>query len=361
MRRPHRGQSGFTLIEMLVAMSLMLILLSATLSLLDGIWSNSSRNQEQNDQIDSIRATSDQMMRQLRNLANPNPAACGTPPAGYKVCPTIDTAASNDLIFQTTDPAKQWVRYCLSNSNEGGIASTAQNGTIWYQVASGSVPSITTEMRTGCPSAETGAGKWTTTRVAGRFISNAAQSGRPLFTYDQTCCAAPYLTALRRVKLAIYLDIKPNQRPDEAQVGSEAFLRNQNQPPVANFDMLTGATPTTFTLDGSGSTDPEGRNLNYDWYRTGSNPASGQIPADPNTLPDCRADASAFMLVGGLRWDCIGNGVVLSHDFSSQAGAKIWLRVVDPGSLPDLSDLPTGGACPLRTAPARTDDQCETF
>jgi hypothetical protein len=181
-----------------------------------------------------------------------------------------------------------------------------------------------------------------------------------MFTYDQTCCAAPYLTALRRVKLALFVDLKANQKPDEAQVGSEAFLRNQNQPPTAFFDMLTGATPTTFTLDGSNSTDPECRNMVYDWYRTGSNPASGQVPADANTLPDCREDATAFTTVGGLRWDCIGNGVVLSHDFSSEGNPKVWLRVVDPGNLPDLSDLPVTG-CPLRTAPARTDDQCETF
>ena len=90
MIRAHREESGFTLIELLVAASLMIVVLSATLSLMDGIWTNSNRNQEQNDQIDSIRATSDLMMRQLRNLANPNPAACGTPPSGYKICPTID-------------------------------------------------------------------------------------------------------------------------------------------------------------------------------------------------------------------------------------------------------------------------------
>ena len=362
-------ERGFTLIELLVAASIMIVVLSATLSLLDGVWSNSRKNVAQNDQIDNLRATSDQIMRQLRNLANPNPAACGTAPAGYKICPTIDTASDNNLIFQTTDPAKQWVRYCLSNSNEGGIASTNQDGTIWYQIASGSVPSITALMRTGCPSTETGAGKWTTTRIVGRNISNSAQSNRPLFRYDQTCghvndpvlCDAPYLTAIRRVNLSMYLDIDPNAKPDEAQVGSEAFLRNQNQPPVANFDMLTGATGTAFTLDASGSTDPEGRNLNYDWYRTPTNPTSGQIPSDANSLPDCRANPLATLTVSGLLWSCIGNGVVLSYDFSAVGNPKVWLRVVDPGSLPDLSDLPSSGVCPLRTSSTRTDDQCETF
>lgn len=356
-RAVRRSEVGFTLVELLVAMSLMLVVLGATLSLLDGIWSTSRKNVTQNEEIDRLRATSDQVMRQIRNLANPNPAACGTIPSGYKVCPTIDTADGNDLIFQTTDPAKQWVRYCLSNSTSGGVASTNQNGTLWYQQAAAPVNQVTSGMRSGCPSSDS---SWTVTRQAGRNVSNSAQSGRPLFTYDQPCCAAPYLTAIRRVKLSIFVDMDPNARPFEAQVASEAFMRNQNQPPTANFDMLTGASATAFTLDASTSTDPEGRNLVYDWYRTPTNPTSGQIPADANTLPSCRLDASANTTVGGLQWTCLGNGVVLPVDFFGQGNPKIWLRVVDPGNLPDLSDMPSGG-CPLRTSPTRTDDQCETF
>jgi prepilin-type N-terminal cleavage/methylation domain-containing protein len=358
MARLARKESGFTLIEMLVAMSLMLVVLSATLSLLDGIWSNSRKNQNQNEEIDRVRSTSDQIMRQIRNLANPNPAACGSIPAGYKVCPTIDTASGTDFIFQTTDPAKQWVRYCLSNSTAGGIASTNQDGTIWYQQAAAPVNQVTASMRNGCPSSD---GSWTVTRVSGRNVSNSAQSARPLFTYDQTCCSAPYLTAIRRVKLSIFVDLDPNARPFESQVASEAFMRNQNQPPTANFDMLTGASPTAFVLDASGSTDPEGRNLVYDWYRTPTDPTSGQIPTDAKAeLPDCRLNAAATATIGGLLWTCIGNGVVLTNDFAGQGNPKIWLRVVDPGNLPDLSDVPAGG-CPLRTSTTRTDDQCETF
>jgi prepilin-type N-terminal cleavage/methylation domain-containing protein len=355
---PDRKETGFTLIEMLVAMSLMLVVLSATLSLLDGIWSNSRKNQNQNEEIDRVRATSDQMMRQVRNLANPNPSTCGSKPAGYKICPTIDTASGNDFIFQTTDPAKQWVRYCLSNSTSGGVASTNQNGTIWYQQAAAPVNQVSDAMRANCPSSDS---SWSVTRIAGRNISNAAQSGRPVFTYDQTCCAAPYLTAIRRVKLSIYVDLDPNARPFESQVASEAFMRNQNQPPVANFDMLAGASPTAFVLDASTSTDPEGRNLVYDWYRTPTDPTSGQLPTDAKAeLPDCRLNAGATATIGGLLWTCIGNGVVLASDFSGLGNPKIFLRVVDPGNLPDLSDLPLSG-CPLRTAPGRTDDQCETF
>jgi prepilin-type N-terminal cleavage/methylation domain-containing protein len=356
-----RDERGFTLIELLIAASLMIVVLSATLSLLDGLWSNSKRNVEQNDQIELVRTTSDQLIRQARNLANPNPSACGTPPAGYTVCPTIDTATASSIIFQTTDPAKQWVRYCLSNANEGGIASTNANGTIWYQQASSAVAAITATMRTGCPSTDTGASSWATTRVVGRNISNSAQSGRSLFTYDQPCCAAPYLTALRRVKMSFYVDSDTTKSPDEVQVASEVFLRNQNQPPTANFDLLTGAGPTTFTLDGSASTDPEGRNLNYDWYRTVSNPAPSQLPSDANSLADCRANPDATTTVGGLVWSCIGNGVVLSHNFATQGTPNVWLRVVDPGGLPDLSNLPSSGVCPNRTDGTRTDNQCETF
>ena len=46
---------------------------------------------------------------------------------------------------------------------------------------------------------------------------------------------------------------------------SSIFLRNQNEAPVADFT-ATAAGTRTVILNGSASTDPEGRTLAYDWF-----------------------------------------------------------------------------------------------
>ena len=121
MIRDGSNESGWTLIELLVAMTLMLIVLSATLTSFNAFSNTSKRNFDFNDQQDQVRNTMDQIVRQARNLANPT-----TGNAGVSV-PTIAFASKDQLVFQTTDPTKQWVRYCL-NTNKLG-STTANNYT----------------------------------------------------------------------------------------------------------------------------------------------------------------------------------------------------------------------------------------
>ena len=59
----------------------------------------------------------DRATRQLRNLANPT----------VNSTTTIDRATDYDLIFQTSDPAKTWVRYCLDTSGSAGV----NHATLW--------------------------------------------------------------------------------------------------------------------------------------------------------------------------------------------------------------------------------------
>src|SRR3954454_1250379 len=104
-------ERGFTLVELLVAASLMIVVLGATLTSFNEFLNNNRRSNNQNDQQDVARRAVDQIVKQLRNLANP---VNGTP--------TIAAASDDAVIFQTTDPNKQWVGYCLQTSGGNGTS-----------------------------------------------------------------------------------------------------------------------------------------------------------------------------------------------------------------------------------------------
>ena len=63
-----------TLVELMVSALLSLIILSATLLVIDGMWRNDRRAQLVNDQQQSVRISLERMARQLRNLASPTRA-----------------------------------------------------------------------------------------------------------------------------------------------------------------------------------------------------------------------------------------------------------------------------------------------
>ncbi len=68
------------------------------------------------------------------------------------------------------------------------------------------------------------------------------------------------------------MDVDPDRRPLESRISTGVYLRNQNQVPTASFSVASGGTGTRrFLLNGSGSTDPEGRTLFYTWF-SGANP-----------------------------------------------------------------------------------------
>src|SRR3954453_4487132 len=102
MSRRLQEQQGFTLIELLVAMSLMLVVLSATLTTFERFYAHTRKAERFSDQLQQVRQSIDRMVRQLRSLANPT-GGTGT----------IAYADPFKMIFQTTDPTRQWVSYCL--------------------------------------------------------------------------------------------------------------------------------------------------------------------------------------------------------------------------------------------------------
>ena len=105
---------GFTLVEMLVVMAISLVVFGATLSAWVSVSHSNRALEGQEDNAEEARVSLDRATRQLRNLANPT----------VNAITTIDRATDYDFIFQTSDPSKTWVRYCLQTSG-GGTSPSA--------------------------------------------------------------------------------------------------------------------------------------------------------------------------------------------------------------------------------------------
>ena len=357
--RVRHQQSGWTLIELLIAMTLMLIVLGATLNSFDGFITRQAKATRLQDQQENARVAMDRMIQQLRNLANPVVASQNT----------IDTAEDYKVIFQTTDPQKQWVMYCVDTTTR----------TLWYQVSAvlATNPAVNTEMRTACPSLKQSTSVaapnyWATTLRITPSVNNG--TSRPAFAYTTvdsssgvaSLLATPVSTAnkpkVNAVSSDLWIDTNPADKPPETEIRSGVYLRNQNQAPTARFGVTQG-TGKKYTFTASASSDPEQRTLQYNWYRTTATPTSfpstapkANCPSGATCLPDCPSKVQTTF--GGATWICIGSDSVLTRDFAPDTGTtteNVWLRVTDPGFLGDFSDLPTGG-CQLPTSRAALSD-----
>lgn len=342
-----QAQSGWSLIELLVAMTLSIIVLSATLTSFNAFSNNTKRNFNFQDQQDQVRTTMDSLIRQARNLANPTTGAAGS------TFTTIAYAASDRLVFQTTDPQKQWVSYCLDHPT--GVTreaiyyqTTANNALTPDQVATANGGA----MVTGCPSASA---NWQTSVKVGDYVTNMINSqDRPLFTYFTTDGPAPAVpvpladtSKIVRVGLSIFMKLDPARPPAETQLASAAYMRNQNQPPTSSFSASVSGG-SNYTFDAGASLDPEGRTLFFDWYTAPTNVASV-----PTNLPSCSAAKPDF--TANPTWGCLGTSVVIRKTIATPT--NVFLRVTDPGSLTAMSTLPSGG-CALAVSTSRTPTTC---
>jgi prepilin-type N-terminal cleavage/methylation domain-containing protein len=355
------SERGFTLIELLLASVLMLIVLGATLNSLDVFTAASIADTKTNDQQDRIRFSIDRLTKQLRNLANPTNGTLNT----------IAYAGPNKIVFQTTDPNRQWVLYCLDSG-----------GRLWYEASSGganaapggSPPDV-------CP--DTNANWVTQRRIGGGeggpsgtdHITNG--SLRPVFRYaDRNGNEIPFtasgpvassnLTNIELVRVDLFLDIDPAKQPGELELASGIHLRNQFSPPTAQFTAVQTGGTTTWQFDASASTNPQATTsspfLQYAWYMADGTPTDIPSGAALSNLDPCVNFPSATFTFGGVNWTCMGSGLQLVYNFASfpPGGSRnVFLRTTNAGKLSAFSTLPAGG-CPV-AAPAGTradDTQC---
>lgn len=277
------------LVELLLAATLLIVVLGATLGSLTTFESNSRINELQNDNQEAVREAIDQMARELRNHA----VATQQAPQG------IVKLNSYDLVIQSVAPTKpsgsanaqniDRLRYCLDYSNPRQEVLWSQSQT-WTTASPPAVPSTAS-----CPDPAWGNQRMLADKIVNRF----ALADRAMFTPNSAT-----LGQITRIDLTIFLDTTPGggpiNAPDETRIDSGIFMRNQNQPPTASFSAaVTGSRH--IVLNASNSNDAENQSLTYTWTDGGTAiTGSGQTVDYPVTTPGNHTIGLTVTDPGGL-------------------------------------------------------------
>jgi prepilin-type N-terminal cleavage/methylation domain-containing protein len=287
MRRQH----GFTLMEVLVAMTLSMVVFGATLSLLEVYTRQSTRNTRLNDAQDQARIAIDRIIRQLRNISSPI-----TSPK------LIERATPYDIVFQTVDvpngsnaTGAERVRYCIPPDTTPGtpadevLVSQVQN---WSTAAPPVSPwTANPGVTIPCPDTST----VTSTKVISA-VTNRYQglTTRPAFTFNNGVAPSD-LSTITSVQLDMFVNPTPTLAPAESELRSAAYLRNQLRAPLASFTS-TNTGSGGVLLNGSTSWSPDGQDLSYAWSCTApvSCPSAGALAGTSGGLVDWHPGAGTY-------------------------------------------------------------------
>jgi prepilin-type N-terminal cleavage/methylation domain-containing protein len=300
-----RGQEGFSLIELLMAMAIVTVVVMATISAFVAFHKNERVNRLANESQDEARLTLERISSQLRNLASPTDFSPKS----------VEKAEPYDLVFLTVDAVKpvgslnarniKRVRYCVGLVVDGKAPLIRQQQT-WQVVDP--PPSYSTA---SCTS--DGAGGWEKTQVVASDVVNTALSPpAPIFKYTPGPVPLDDISAIRA---DLTVDVNPGTSPTEVSLGTGVFLRNQNRKPVASCTTpIYAGTGGQVALNGSGSEDPEGFNMKeYRWF------VDGREALDPPVPPDA-------------------TGVVAIWNGTPGTTHSFVLEVLDQGGLSDKAD-----------------------
>ena len=289
-----RDQTGFTLTEVLVGATVMLVMLGATLAAFASFEDTTRVNQLQNDAQQQVRHSLDELARELRNHGS----ATRELPQG------IEKAEAYDVVFQTVDPVKpggsansrntRRVRYCLDDPASGAA-------TLWMQTQSwtGTTPPAAPST-TSCPDSAWGNQRAVATDVTNRLGGRDRAAFCPEVPDVDGCSADPArLEDITRVRATLYVDVNPGEKPSESKLESGVHLRNKNRPPQAVFNFALGPQRQVL-LNGSDSFDPDTDRLLYVWYDGGSE---------------------------------IGRGITFTYEAPASGTRQIELEVIDPAGL----------------------------
>ena len=254
-----------SLIELLVAMSLVTVVVMATMSAFVSFNKNERINRLHNESTDEARLTIERLASQLRNLASPRD----------NHLEAVEKAEPFDLVFLTVDAVKpgtsanarniKRVRYCVGELT-GGKASLIRQQQTWQDPDP--PPSYSTS---GCPNASWG----NSTVVASDVVNTAAATPAPVFTF--TPDASP-TTEISAIRAELMVDTNPGVLPRAVSLGSGVFLRNQNRAPVASCTAIAAGTGKKIAMNGSASSDPEGFSLKeYHWFVNGVEKKTGVV------------------------------------------------------------------------------------
>ena len=248
-----RDESGFTLIEVMVAMVLGLIMLGAVLTVFESFLRQNRATELRADAQERARVVTDDLARNLRNQVG---LAGGS-------ATQFDRTAEYDLIFRTFDrnPAAgntaglSRVRYCLDSTNPASGTFFRQTQT-WNTAG---VPAMPTA--TACP----GAG-WTGTVELAEGVTNRRDGlNRPVWSFGTSIDGAT--STVTSINSSLWMRVDPSRAGSEVHLTTAVALRNANRPPAAAFTVTKQGG--TVILNAAPSSDPEGEPLRYAWTLNG--------------------------------------------------------------------------------------------
>ncbi|MEA2474516.1 MAG: hypothetical protein QOE06_2431 [Thermoleophilaceae bacterium] len=206
-------QRGFTLMELMVATTLFMVILLATLASLDGFQKTTRAAERQNEAQGAARTAIDRLATELRN-------------AGGQAA-SILKAGSADVVFSTVDTSTtptaggneanlKYVRYCQT-----GTTLVRQQQT-WTTAAAPTMGATTL-----CP----GTSPWSASTTVVENVRNttapcaptATVAPCPIFTYDDS---TP-LTDVRQIGLHLIIDVDTVVRPTATRIETGVAIRNQ--------------------------------------------------------------------------------------------------------------------------------------
>jgi Tfp pilus assembly protein PilE len=164
-----REEHGFTVVEMLVVCVISVVIFGATMAAFTSFYGQNRLAESQSDNLDEARVALDREARQLRNLANPT----------YNATTTIARATDYDFAFQTSDPAKTWVRYCLDTTGAGASPKAGR----LYMMESPTA-TLTAAMMGACPGTGWVSGGQGRKQIVSQHVTSKANGlDRDIFTY----------------------------------------------------------------------------------------------------------------------------------------------------------------------------------
>jgi prepilin-type N-terminal cleavage/methylation domain-containing protein len=300
MGRLRQEQTGFTLTELLVGITIFVVLLGAVLATFNQFEVTNRLANDRNDSQDRARQQLDRLARELRNLASPT----------VEQPQAVDKANAYDIVFQAVDPAApppgsqnaanvRRVRYCLNTDNPA-------NEVLWtqWQTWTTKDPPNPAPATAECP--DPAWGPTNRRQVTANVTNQINGQARPLFTFNS---AVP--TEINRIHVDLFIDLTPAGNPTETRLNTGVFLRNQNRRPTAAFEATRNGPDESkrVLLNASASEDPEGAPLTYRWYDV----TGGAAPNDATNL--------------------IGNEITCDCAALGSGSRSILLRVSDPPGL----------------------------
>jgi hypothetical protein len=293
MSRAGRDE-GFTFIEALLALSLSLVVFTATMTLVIVVLHSVQGNNARNDAQDRARLGIDLIARQLRNIASPI-----TSPK------LIERASAYELVFQTIASPNgadvsgaERVRYCVPNDTTSGSVNNevliGQTQT-WNTASS---PATIPWNASTCPdtspsdgNSATGAYKILASAVTNRYKQ---RTDRPLFYFNDSSTPPSDLSQVRSVQIDLFVNPTPKPPAAEDELRSGVFLRNQVRPPVAYFT----STPTGnggVLLNGGISYSPDNYDLSFSWSCVSSGcPSASFLSGATDGLVDWKPGAGTY-------------------------------------------------------------------